>query len=275
MLSFNEDMVFLLYGTCGGFGCVLVLLWLYLMNHPSPKNKQYQSAYLGDKANQNIWTKEKIDDQTTNVKSQIFTNDPIRYTYHPDVGNEIFNFLAQMDLTGKSVLVIGSERPWLEVIALASGAANVTTLEYGAIISQHPQIKTMTPDIFRQSYLDNSLSFFDAVLSFSSLEHSGLGRYGDALNPWGDILSLARAHCVTKDDGQLMLGLPSGEDTIEWNLHQQYGDIRWPLVTINWIPIDEVADFDKGRPNCGGQQHLFRKVPSRSSSNTNNINTNK
>ena len=31
---------------------------------------------------------------------------------------------------------------------------------------------------------------FDAVVSFSSLEHSGLGRYGDAINPWADVLEV-------------------------------------------------------------------------------------
>ena len=34
---------------------------------------------------------------------------------------------------------------------------------------------------------------FDAVVSFSSIEHSGLGRYGDALNPWGDLIAAAQA----------------------------------------------------------------------------------
>jgi len=31
-----------------------------------------------------------------------------------------------------------------------------------------------------------SLYLFDMVFSFSSIEHDGLGRYGDPLNPNGD-----------------------------------------------------------------------------------------
>lgn len=31
------------------------------------------------------------------------------------------------------------------------------------------------------------------VVSNGSTEHKGLGRYGDALNPWGDIISMATA----------------------------------------------------------------------------------
>ena len=34
---------------------------------------------------------------------------------------------------------------------------------------------------------------FDAVVTFSSVEHSGLGRYFDMINPWGDLLTMAKA----------------------------------------------------------------------------------
>jgi len=37
-------------------------------------------------------------------------------------------------------------------------------------------------------FLNNELGHFDGVITYSSLEHSGLGRYGDALNPWGDLV---------------------------------------------------------------------------------------
>ena len=77
----------------------------------------------------------------------------------------------------------------------------------------------MIPSEFRKSYLDGSLGVFDAIVTFSSIEHSGLGRYGDALNPWGDILTIARAWCVTKTGGQLVLGTMYGEDQIHFNAH--------------------------------------------------------
>ena len=30
------------------------------------------------------------------------------------------------------------------------------------------------------------------------------GRYGDAINPWGDILTIARASCVTSPDAKVI-----------------------------------------------------------------------
>jgi hypothetical protein len=59
------------------------------------------------------------------------------------------------------------------------------------------KVKTMVPFDFRMSFLNNTLGSFDAIVTFSSIEHSGLGRYGDALNPWGDIIAIARAWCVS------------------------------------------------------------------------------
>ena len=70
--------------------------------------------------------------------------------------------------------------------------------EYAKIISHHPQLQTLTPAEFSQQYLDGTLPEFDAVVSFSSLEHSGLGRYGDQLNPWGDLITMAKVWCVVK-----------------------------------------------------------------------------
>lgn len=39
----------------------------------------------------------------------------------------------------------------------------------------------------REAYAAGGLGPFDAIASFSSVEHSGLGRYSDAFNPWGDL----------------------------------------------------------------------------------------
>ena len=77
-------------------------------------------------------------------------------------------------------------------------------------------MKGGTPELKLELYrtclsfqLDNELENFDAVISYSSLEHSGLGRYGDALNPFGDIISVARAWCV---NATLTMGLSSRAD---------------------------------------------------------------
>ena len=76
--------------------------------------------------------------------------------------------------------MIGSEFPWLEAMLLEKGVNFVTTLEYSNIESQHPNITTITAKSLRKLYLDGEFSNdkkFDAAITFSSVEHSGLGRY--------------------------------------------------------------------------------------------------
>ena len=67
------------------------------------------------------------------------------------------------------------------MILLEKGANHVTTLDYAVIENYHPNITAVTPDEIREMYLNekflNEDHKFDAMLTFSSLEHSGLGRY--------------------------------------------------------------------------------------------------
>ncbi|XP_040574541.1 uncharacterized protein [Lepeophtheirus salmonis] len=148
-----------------------------------------------------------------------------------------FALKTQTNITGKRVLVVGSMSPWVECMALANGAAMVTTLEYGKIISQHEKLRTLIPSEYEKLFLENKLEPFDIILSFSSLEHSGLGRYGDALNPWGDIITMAKLHCTTTRDAVAIIGLPydtTGKDSIEFNAHRCYGPLMLSHIFTNW-----------------------------------------
>ena len=81
-----------------------------------------------------------------------------------------------MPVEGKHVLVIGSQTPWIETILLNKGAKNITTFDYVKIKSDHPQIEVITPAELSEKYLNKRVNY-DAMITFSSLEHSGLGRY--------------------------------------------------------------------------------------------------
>ena len=80
-----------------------------------------------------------------------------------------------MDVKGKNVLVIGSQSPWIETILLAKGAKNITTFDYVKIENSHPQIEVLMPEQLSEKFL-NTKTRYDVMITFSSLEHSGLGR---------------------------------------------------------------------------------------------------
>ncbi len=150
---------------------------------------------------------------------------------------------------GGHVLVIGTQEPWLEVVLLELGASFVTTLEYTPIKTDHPQLNVITPDTMRVMFKDDLDSHrFDAVVSHSSLEHSGLGRYGDSLNPWADLITMARAWCLTKPGGRALIGVPTGFDGVMFNSNKIYGPLQYSHLFANWDQIyTEAKMYKKGR----------------------------
>ena len=98
----------------------------------------------------------------------------------------------KIDRGKRAFLSLLWQKPWLESLLLAHGAGEVTSLEYHEISSEHPKVSAVTPWRLADRYLSGTLEPFDLVASFSSIEHSGLGRYGDQLNPWGDLIAMAR-----------------------------------------------------------------------------------
>jgi hypothetical protein len=211
------------------------------------------SRYLGHKARTPVWGRAWVDSIVSQARSHTLGG-----TYGLEETGRLRDALLfdqGVAIKGARVLVIGSENPWVEALCLSVGAAEVTTLEYGAIRTDHPQLKTFTPDAFRSAYLAGSIHPFDIVVTFSSLEHSGLGRYGDALNPWGDIIAVARSWCVTKQKAKLIIGVMYNleHEGIKFNAHREYGNVRYPYLATNWRLLWR-------HPSPTGQRvHVFEK----------------
>ena len=77
-------------------------------------------------------------------------------------------------------------------------------------------------------------------------------RYGDTLNPWGDLITMARAWCVLKPGGRALIGVPigPGKDQIYFNTHRNYGPIMLPHLFANWKQIMSELDYEKYDPVC-------------------------
>jgi hypothetical protein len=194
--------------------------------------------YMGNQALLPVWTEKTIEDWKGDCGKG-----KLHGAYGRAQTGEALKALKMLaGVQGGHVLVIGSERPWLEACALHAGASMVTTIEYGAIKSDHPQVTTLTPAAAREAFAAGKMPNFDAVATFSSLEHSGLGRYGDELNPWGDLQAFARAWCVTKPGGGLLIAVPGGtEDSIQFNAHRLYGPTMLSHLTANYDQEYQVA----------------------------------
>ncbi len=135
---------------------------------------------------------------------------------------------------GKTVGVIGSTIPWYEAVVLAYGGKPIA-IDYNKIISRHPGIQTRTVAEY-----DENPELFDTLVSISSIEHDGLGRYGDPVDPEGDLKAMKKMKKMLKPGGLLFLAVPVGVDHLYWNAHRIYGSKRLPLLLKGW---KQVATF--------------------------------
>jgi hypothetical protein len=117
----------------------------------------------------------------------------------------LIHALLRYPVKDKSVVVYGSMTPWYESIALAFGAKSVTVVEYNKLTYSHSAITTLQP----HELPDNAT--FDSVMSISSFDHDGLGRYGDPINPNGDLDAMRQALSVLKPGGRMFLTVPIGK----------------------------------------------------------------
>jgi len=158
-----------------------------------------------------------------------------------------YEALDKYPLVNKSVAIMGSTSCYYEAIALAFRGTPVT-IEYNKRGSDHPKLRFLTV----KEYDDNP-EVFDTAFSISSFEHDGLGRYGDPIDPFGDLKAMDKMKKIVKRNGLLYLSIPVGVDKILWNAHRVYGQYRLPLLLAGWRVVESFG-FDNSlfRQNLPG-----------------------
>ncbi|MBM4077439.1 MAG: DUF268 domain-containing protein, partial [Planctomycetes bacterium] len=141
--------------------------------------------------------------------------------------DEAIPCLAGVPFEKNKVLVIGSSVPWLECLLAAKGAAEVLTVEYRDIRWDPDFPKTRWQSIRYDEFARLApLKKYDALVSYSSIEHSGLGRYGDPIDPDGDLLTMALCARWLAVEARVFIAVPVGPDAILFNRHRVYGRER-------------------------------------------------
>ena len=87
--------------------------------------------------------------------------------------------------------------------------------------------------------------FFDIVTTVSTIEHVGLGRYGDPISPDGDKKAMEEIKRVVKPGGKIIITIPCGIDTICYSkdgvpLHRVYSPISL-IKLLSGLKILEIS----------------------------------
>lgn len=143
------------------------------------------------------------------------------------------------DMVAKeSLLVVGTKQPWIEALALELNAVDITTLDYAKKQFEQPNLKWYQYNDYLDYLISNKVyEQFTNAASYSFIEHVGLGRYGEALSPTGDIDTLKQIQCLVRPGGLLFLGVQTSpglnESYIEFNYHRVYGMQRLSVLIDN------------------------------------------
>jgi hypothetical protein len=150
------------------------------------------------------------------------TNEPSEPEDYPNALIDIGISLDKLDvdLNQKKILVIGSITPWIECFLLHKGVPKVYITDINEISIQHDNIIFINEN----NIINHN---FDIILSYSSIEHIGLGRYGDEIDENGDIKYMNNLYNVLNENSILIISIPVAENyLVEGFWHRIYDKSR-------------------------------------------------
>ena len=177
------------------------------------KNKQFPIRYLYP-----------IDERTTEAGTmsggyfhqdlfaarKIYAENPLR---HVDIGSRIDGFVSH--------IAVFREIEIFDIRPINSNVKNITFKQ--ADLMQLPE---------------EMVSYCDSISALHSIEHFGLGRYGDPIDYEGHIKAIKNITKILKDDGIFYFSVPIGEQHIEFNAHRVFSiNYIWDLLNHDYLLI--------------------------------------
>lgn len=106
--------------------------------------------------------------------------------------------------------------------------------------SAHTQIKFLQGDLMQANPAWDAIA--DSVSSLHALEHFGLGRYGDTIDPNGHIVGFRNLSRMVEPGGKLYVGLPIGSVTqVFFNAHRIFA----PTEPPTWFEDPDTFALDR------------------------------
>lgn len=177
----------------------------------------------GDTRSEYFW-------QDLHVARKIFAAQPLR---HVDIGSRVDGFVAHV-----------------------ASFRTIELVDIRAIHAAIPGVVFTQADLMRMP--QSMHGYCDSLSCLHALEHFGLGRYGDPINPQGHALGLSNMAKILKPGGVLYLSVPIGQERVEFNAHRVFdpnalnalaAGMGLALQAFCWAepgqPLQESCDFAK------------------------------
>lgn len=154
------------------------------------------------------------------VASRIYERSPVR---HVDIGSRIDGFIGHLSIFRE-----------VDVLDIRPQPGSVQNVRFF-------QVDLM------QKLSREWIECTDSLSCLHTIEHFGLGRYGDAIDPLGYLKGLEQLKQLVKTNGRLYLSTPIGPQRIEFNAHRIFSAETLVSWFNNGWEIEELSCInDKG-----------------------------
>lgn len=121
-------------------------------------------------------------------------------------------------------------------MSVLSAHVPTTFVDYRPLDVSLPGLTSVAGDVLALPFADGSLASLSCL---HVIEHIGLGRYGDTLDPLGSIKAARELQRVLARDGSLYLSLPVGRERVCFNAHR----VHLPKTVVGMFPQLELIEF--------------------------------
>ncbi|MBW2529088.1 MAG: DUF268 domain-containing protein [Deltaproteobacteria bacterium] len=147
--------------------------------------------------------------------------------------------------------VFEASPPWLLdigstslLVGILSGFTRVVSLDVRPIPTELPNLEIRRGSITSIPYADGSVPM---ITTMCVVEHIGLGRYGDELDPEGSKKAIAEMKRALRPGGRLVLSVPIGPPTVAFNAHRVFEPDQMSRWFAGWSLCEEAWIADDGR----------------------------
>ena len=116
-------------------------------------------------------------------------------------------------------------------------------------------LKSLRGDLLHLPFKSNSV---ESISCMHTIEHIGLGRYGDILDSQGDLKAIEELKRVVRKGGALLFVTPIGQPTIRFNAHRIYSYDQI-LQYFKGFELKEFSLLPDDAFNAGMISHATRK----------------
>ena len=179
-----------------------------------------------------VWTQDMWDQ----LQASLNAGAPIGPPDYPGCEVDVALAAKRWIKGGESALVVGSVSPWLEALLLQAGCERTLTLDIFKIQSEVAVLPTITYNEWTDRHAG-----VDLIASFSTVEHFGLGRYGDLPSRDADIRWMREFAAPTlSPNGIQLIAVPIAETSTRNDAHRIYGPRRLRRLLKTWRLLEVI-----------------------------------